>query len=358
MKVALVYDRINKWGGAERVLLAFHHLFPNATWYTSLWDPTIATFSKDWDVRTSLLNNLPFLRTHHEWIPYLMPFIFESFSFSDYDLVISISSEAAKGVITKPSTTHLNYCLTPTRYLYSHQQTYLSNPIYRFIANLLRPWDQVASTRPDEMIAISTSVKNRVQKYYKRSLEVIFPPVDTEKFSFANSKLKAESYYLVVSRLVPYKQIDVIVKAFNSLPDKKLVIIGMGTEQSRLRRLSKNNTTFVGPVNEQDLVSYYSGCKALIQANIEDFGLSMVEAGACGVPVLARRGGGALDIIDDGITGLLYDGQGPQALISAIAEFETMHFSREVCQQNARRFDTHVWEQQIMERITTLCQTT
>jgi len=358
VKVAIVYDRLNKWGGAERVLLAFHELFPGAVWYTSVWDPRVATFSANWDVHTSWLNKIPFLRHLHEWMPYLMPYIFESFDLASYDLIISISSESAKGVITKPGTIHLNYCLTPTRYLYSHTGVYLKqNPIYRLVANVLRKWDQVAATRPDEMIAISTQVKNRIQKYYNRDSEVIFPPIDIKIFSPSPQGLTLRGdYYLVVSRLVPYKNIDQIVKAFNKLPDKKLVIIGVGSESAKLRKLAGPNITFLGQVEESALVGYYARAKAFIQANIEDFGLAMVEAQAVGIPVIAKRGGGANDIVLDGATGLLYDGKGAGALILAITQFETQTFAKAACRANAQRFDTHIWQRKIMERVTNLCQ--
>ncbi|MCR4285480.1 MAG: glycosyltransferase family 4 protein, partial [Candidatus Kaiserbacteria bacterium] len=213
MRVALVYDRLNKLGGAEHVLTSFHILFPQADWYTSVWDPSRAPFSRHWRVHTSWLSRIPFLRTHHEFIPYLMPFVFESFDLRGYDLVISIGSAESKGVLTLPDTTHLNYCLTPTRYLYSHKEQYLTTPIHRFIAKYLRAWDQVASTRPDTMIAISTQVKKRIKKYYNRNSEIIFPPVDTNRFKPSRSVLVGD-YFLTVSRLVPYKNIDVLVKAF------------------------------------------------------------------------------------------------------------------------------------------------
>lgn len=353
MRVALVYDRLNKLGGAEQVLLAFHELFPQADWYTSVWDPKRAAFSRDWSVHTSWLNKLPYLRTRHEWLPWLMPFIFEAFDFSDYDLVISIGSAEAKGIITKPGTVHLNYCLTPTRYLHSHQDEYLSNPLYRFIARYLRSWDLVAATRPDEMIAISTQVKKRIKKYYKRDSEIIFPPVNTTQFASKQSH-RPSDYFLVVSRLVPYKRIDVLIKAANST-GKNLIVIGQGSESARLQKLAGPTVKLLGFVKDVDLPAYYQNCLAYLQANEEDFGISMVEAQAAGRPVIAYGRGGALDIIVPGKTGLLLPKNSVESFAKAMVEFDTMSFVSSDCQANARRFDQSIWDKQISKRINKLC---
>ncbi|MFH2085385.1 MAG: glycosyltransferase [bacterium] len=357
MRVCLVYDRLNKIGGAEQVLSAFHELFPSAPWYTSFWDPASAPFSRTWQV-----HSFSYLHKHHEWFPWLMPFIFESYDFRAYDLVISVGSAESKGIITRPGTIHLHYCLTPTRYLYSHAKEYLSNPIYLFVASILRKWDQVASTRPDEMIAISTHVKNRIQKYYHRDSIVIFPPVDITRFCRVPSEARRAkwdlppSYFLVVSRLVPYKKIDVLVKAAN-LSRKNLVIIGEGSELAHLRRLAGPTITFLGHINDQDLSGYYQSCTAYLQANIEDFGISMVEAQAAGKPVIAYGRGGAVDIVIPGKTGILLSENTVSAFAKTMGEFDTMSYVSAVCRENAIRFDISIWQQQIRERINKLCQT-
>ncbi|MEK7497519.1 MAG: hypothetical protein AAB656_01225 [Patescibacteria group bacterium] len=183
MKTAIVYDRVNKWGGAERVLLTLHEMFPGAPLYTSVYNsktaPWAAVFPK---VYTSFLQNFPFAKNNHELYAILMPIVFESFDFDEYDLVISVTSEAAKGVITKPGTKHICYMLTPTRYLWSGYKEYFKNPLVRFISkpiiNYLRSWDKVAAFRPDEIIAISTEVQRRVKKYYNRESKIIFPPAE------------------------------------------------------------------------------------------------------------------------------------------------------------------------------------
>jgi len=183
MKVAIVYDRVNKWGGAERVLLVLHKMFPDAPLYTSVYDeksaPWAGVFPK---IITSFLQYLPFAKNNHELLPFLMPLAFESFDFSGFDLVISVTSEAAKGIITKPETLHVCYCLTPTRYLWSHHDQYFKNTIFKILSKpfivYLKKWDKIAAQRPDRMIAISTEVKNRIKKYYQREVKIVFPPVN------------------------------------------------------------------------------------------------------------------------------------------------------------------------------------
>lgn len=350
MHVAIVYDRLNTVGGAEKVLLGFHALYPQADWYTSFWNPITAPFSAHWKV-----HSFKYLHNHHEWFPWAMPFIFESYDFSAYDLVISIGSAESKGVITKPGTIHINYCLTPTRYLYSHQAEYLSNPIYRFVANFLRKWDLVAATRPDEMIAISTQVKSRIQNIYNRESKIIFPPVETSKFGSKSSFVPAfKNYYLTVSRLVPYKKIDVLVQAFNQ-NGKTLVIIGDGSERTRLTKLAKENIHLLGHMNDQELVGYYQHAKAFLQANEEDFGIAMCEAQSAGIPVIAYAKGGALDIVKNQKTGILIERNQPNDFVSALDLFETMTFDREVCKSNAKRFNSSNWVSQMSERVEQIC---
>lgn len=351
MRVALVYDRLNKLGGAEHVLEQFAQLFPDADWYTSFWNPDTASFSKTWKV-----HSFSYLHNHHEWFPWLMPFIFESYDFSRYDLVISIGSAESKGIITRPGTVHINYCLTPTRYLYSHAKEYLSNPLYRFIGKYLRVWDQVASTRPDEMIAISTQVKKRIKDVYNRDSDIIFPPVDTERFSGAVSPWHSYTdYYLIVSRLVPYKQIDLLIKVFNQTK-RNLVIVGTGSEYTRLAKLAGPTVHLVGEATERELVSYYQHCRAFVQANEEDFGIAMCEALAAGKPVIARGLGGALDIVQNGQTGILVQSSALEAWERALTKCERMKFSADLCQRRALRFSQDKWQKQMRERITNYVQ--
>ena len=371
VKVALVYDWLSKIGGAEQVLVAFHELYPDADWYTSVWDPRLAPFSRTWRVYPSFLNRLFFIRSRHELVPYLMPFAFESLDLSGYDVVISVGSAESKGIITRPETLHINYCLTPTRYLWSHRAGYQRSAQFGLVKIVFRPlidkildnlskWDLVAATRPDTMISISEHVKNRVQKYYKRSTEVIYPPVDTQKFMFpaASNNPQSSSYYLVVSRLVPYKNIDLLVRVFKDW-NKELVIVGTGSEYTRLKKLIGNahNIKLLGHVSSARLLDLYHGCRAFLHAGEEDFGIAIAEAQAAGKPVIASSQGGAGEIVKHGVTGILVSQSSVLGFRNAIDKSETIAWSREKCSQNASKFDKVIWSKLMQERIKTLWET-
>jgi glycosyltransferase involved in cell wall biosynthesis len=343
MKVALVYDRVNKWGGAERVLLTLHEMFPEAPLFTSVYDEAKAPWAKVFPkVYTSFLQWVPFAKSNHEFFGWLMPFIFEGFSFDDYSLVISVTSEAAKGIITKPKTKHICYCLTPTRYLWSHYDLYFKNPIIRFISKpivkYLRNWDKVASQRPDRVIAISTEVKKRIKKYYDRESEVIFPPVSFTSHQPPVTNHVTQKHFLVVSRLVPYKRVDLAIKAFNKLRHT-LVIVGSGSEEKRLKSMSRSkNIKFVGQVSEEELIKYYKGARALIMPQEEEFGIVSVEAQSFGVPPVAYQKGGVKDTVIDGKTGIFFDSQTPESLIGAIRKFDKWCPDKEELITGAKRF--------------------
>ena len=365
MKIALVYDRVNKWGGAERVLLALHEMFPEAPLFTSVYDVKGAPWAKVFPkIHTSFLQKIPFAKTNHQLLSFLMPLAFESFDFDEYDLVISVTSEAAKGIITKPGTKHICYMLTPTRYLWSGYEDYFKNPVLRFIAapivNYLRKWDKIAAYRPDTIIAISTEVQRRVKKYYNRESNIVYPPANFKfKISNLNSnlKLKISNYYLVVSRLVPYKRVDIVVEAFNRLK-YPLVIVGTGSEEFKLKLRAKKNIKFVGHVTDQELAGYYANCKALVFPQEEDFGLVAVEAQTFGKPVIAYRAGGALDIVIEGKTGIFFDDQSVESLIAVVKKFENlpadwrgMQFDSKIIVQNAERFSKERFRKEFLSLI-------
>lgn len=356
-----MYDRVNKWGGAERVLLVLHEIFPDAPLYTSVYDSNKASWASVFPkVHTSFLQKIPILKNHHELLGWLTPLAYETFSFSDYDLVISVTSEAAKGIITKPQTRHICICLTPTRYLWSGYREYLKNPsrklswipFYRFISwpflSYVKMWDKVASQRPDIIISISNAVKERVRRYYERDSEVVFPPVEIEKFQIPNYKLQINSkfktqilkegkYHLIVSRLVPYKKVDLAIEAFNIL-GQPLVIVGTGSEEKRLKSIANKNINFAGFVEDADLFYYYKNARALIYPQEEDFGITAVEAQASGVPIIAYKAGGALDTVIDGKTGIFFEKQNVNSVISAVRKFEKLRFSKSVLFKNAKKF--------------------
>lgn len=356
MKVALIYDRVNKWGGAERVLLALHEIFPDAPLYTSVYDPKRAPWAKIFPkVVCSFLNWLPYLRNKHEYLWPLMPFAFEFFSFDDFDLVISVTSESALGVVTKPYTKHICYCLTPTRYLWSGYQEYFDNPFIKFVCmpfvRHAKDWDKVAANRPDKIIAISTEVKERVVKYYSKNSEIIFPPVEFRKFFLLATNLeKTNEFYLVVSRLVKYKKIDVVIKAFNELGEQ-LVIVGIGTEEQKLRSIAKPNVKFAGQLTDEELASYYSRCKALVFPQEEDFGIVAIEAQVFGKPVIAYKSGGALDTVIDGETGVFFEKQTTESLKSAVNRLSSLSIDPKRCIENARRFSKERFQREFLKQI-------
>lgn len=350
MKIALVYDRVNKWGGAERVLLALHELFPQAPLFTAVYSQKRAPWAKVFPkVIPSFLQKIPLTNTNHEFLGTFTPLAFESLDFDGWDLVISVTSEAAKGIITKPGTAHLCYCLTPTRYLWSAHDLYFRHPPSKFayfpffwqitrpLVWYLRKWDRMAAQRPDEMIGISNAVRERIDKYYQREAEVIFPPVEVDKFKIKDPKSKRENFYLIVGRLIPYKKADLAVRTFNKL-GLPLVVVGSGSEEARLKKMAKPNIKFVGELTDAKLADYYRKCTALIFPQEEDFGIVVLEAQAAGAPVIAYKAGGALDTVIDGETGIFFKKQTVQSLVKAVKRFEDLRFDSDKLTTNAQRF--------------------
>ncbi len=373
MKVALVYDRVNKWGGAERLLLVLHELFPNAPLYTSVYNPKTAPWASVFNVKTSFLNNFPFAALSHEYYALLMPLAFESFSFDDYDLVISISSEAAKGIVTKPKTFHLCYCLTPTRYLWSGYNEYFANSSVRVLSkpavSYLKNWDLIAAQRADAYIAISKEVKDRIKKYYGREAEVVYPPVtilnpkseipfgpsfhsdeSSERAGRGQNSKQSQNtkYYLVVSRLVPYKRIDIAIEACNKLK-LPLVVIGTGSEEKKLKRIGGSTIIFVGSLTDAELVEYYKGCRALIFPGKEDFGLTVLEAQSFGKPVIAFKGGGTLETVIEGKTGEFFSRQTVDSLVALLKNFNGQKYSIKDCLKNAQKYSKQKFKREFMK---------
>lgn len=364
MEVALVYDRVNKWGGAERVLLALHEIFPNAPLYTSVYSPKNASWAKVFPrIITSSFNKIPFLQNKHEYLSIFMPTIFENFKFDEYDLVISVTSEAAKGIITGGKTKHICYCLTPTRYLWSHYITYFKGSTFKVVArpfiSYLRRWDKTAAQRPDIIIAISNEVKKRIKKYYNRGSKVIFPPVTmtskintTILYSIVDNKIGREGgeFYLIVSRLVPYKMVDLAIEAFNKLK-LPLYIIGIGSEDKKLKKMAKPNIKFLGELSDEKLAYYYKYARALIFPQEEDFGLVAIEAQSFGTPVIAFKKGGALDTVIEDKTGIFFDKQEKNSLVEAVKKFTSKKFDKNVIIENTKRFSQKRFKEEFLKVI-------
>ena len=351
-KVALIYDRVNKWGGAERTLQVFFEMFPNATLYTSLYDKKVAIWARRFvKVTPSRLNSFPALRNKHQYLGVLMPLVFESHALDRYDLVISVTSESAKGVITSPDTLHICYCLTPTRYLWSHYDTYFSSKILKSISNpavkYLKRWEAVASQRPDEIVAISSAVQKRILDYYGRQSRVIHPPLSLEKV--ANKRTK-DSFYLLVGRLVGYKKAEIVVKAFNIL-NEPLVVVGKGSEESSLKRIASGNITFKKDLSDTQLSELYLSAKALIFPQEEDFGLVAIESISHGTPVIAYGRGGILDIITDKRSGILFDDQSVEGVVSAVKHFQRLAFDSTIVSQDAKKFSKNRFKEKFFKLI-------
>jgi glycosyltransferase involved in cell wall biosynthesis len=353
MKIALVYDRVNKWGGAERVLLALHELFPKATLFTSVYSPQKAAWAQEFTISTSFLQNFPILASNHEFIPFLMPLAFEHLTFDNYDLVISVTSEAAKGIITKPKTKHICYCLTPTRYLWSGHQEYFKNNFLKTAAMpaiyYLRKWDKMAANRPDMYIAASQEVKERIKKYYNKNANVVYPPLSLDEKE-KNIKEKKGNYFLIVSRFVSYKRIDLAIQACNELK-APLIIIGSGREEKKLKSMAGPTIKFLGNVTDTELITYYKQCKALLFPGLEDFGLTVVEAQRFKKPVIAFKGGGALETIIEGKTGLFFEKQDKDSLIKSIKNFEKHSFKGEDCAKQAEKFSLKVFKSEFLRLV-------
>lgn len=341
MRVALVHDFLVQMGGAEKVLEALHDLFPEAPVYTSVYDRRAMPASyRSWDIRTSGLQKWPWSARLHRFMLPFYPWAFESFDLSAYDLVISSSSAFAKGVVTQPHTRHISYIHTPMRYVWmtdvyleGERVAVLKRPL-RPVLHYLRLWDQVSAARVDTYVANSTTVKDRIAKFYRRDAIVIPPPVDTERFTVSRER---GDYYIAVSRFVPYKRMDLAVQAMTQL-GRPLKVVGTGRQERALRRMAGPNVEFLGWVSSDRLPELVGGARAFLMPGEEDFGIAPVEANACGTPVIAYAAGGALDTQVDGVTGILFSPQTLDAMCEAVKRFESMTFDHCAIAANARRF--------------------
>ncbi|HAE83085.1 MAG TPA: glycosyl transferase [Ktedonobacter sp.] len=357
MKVALVHDYLNQMGGAERVLMALHDIFPDAPIYTSIYDPQLVdpSFQK-MDIRTSFMQKLPLVTKHHQ--PYLpfYPFAMESLDLRGYDLVLSSSSAFGKGVITRPETTHICYCHTPMRWCWNYDEYVerehlgkLARRVLPLLITGLRVWDQSSSMRVDHFIANSPVVAERIQKYYRRDAVVIPPPVEAQRFTF-DPETQVEEYFLIVSRLIPYKRLDIAIEACNKL-QLPLVIVGSGRDLDRLKKMAGPTVRFMGRLSDEDVLYYYAHCRALLFPGEEDFGITPLEAQASGRPVIAYGAGGALASVVDGITGVFFQKQTVESLTVALASFDEHKYDPQVIRNHALEFDTPRFHRRILQFI-------
>ncbi|GIX10485.1 glycosyltransferase [Elioraea sp.] len=355
MKVAIVHEWLDTYAGSERVLEQMLAVWPEADLYA------LCDFLPDRDraflggriPRTTFIQRLPFARRRFRMYLGLMPLAIETLDLSGYDLVVSSSHAVAKGAITGPGTLHLAYVHSPMRYAWDLQAQYLreaglergfKGAYARWLLHRLRLWDHASAARPDAILANSRHIAERIRKAWRREAEVLHPPVDTDSFTPVAAK---QDFYLIASRMVPYKRVDLAAASFRRMPDRRLVIVGDGPQMRAVRQAAGDapNISFRGHVGKAELVALMQSARACLHIAEEDFGIAMVEAQACGTPMLAFGRGGARDIVrtpeeSDAPTGLLFAEQTAEALIEAVERFERDRgaFTPDACRANAERF--------------------
>lgn len=352
MRVAVVHDWLDGYYGAERVLEQIIELFPHADLFVvvDFLPENGRTFVANKPAAKTFLQRFPFVKKHYRKYFFLMPLAIEQHDLSNYDLVISSSHAVAKGVLSGPGQLHVSYLHTPGRYAWDLQHAYLkdggldagfSSAVVRWLLHKFRLWDVVSANRVDHFVANSRFVRARAMKIYRREAHLIYPPVDIEYFALSPKK---EEFYVTVSRLVSYKKVELVVRAFNEMPHKQLVVIGDGVEAQRLKSIAASNVRFLGYASAQIVRSYLQRSNAFVFAGEEDFGIAMVEAQACGTPVLALARGGAVESViglgNEQPTGIFFHEQNVQAVIAAVNLFEVHReaFTPENCRKNAMRF--------------------
>ena len=354
IKIALVHDFLTQYGGAERVLEVLAEMFPEAPIYTILYDKEKmrGKFAKQ-EIHTSFFQKLPkFLRKRFKiFLPFL-PIAPETFDLREYDLVISSSGAWSKGIITRLNTIHIAYIHSPMRFVWDYNEKYLKEErkekfgfLIRPIFNYFRLWDKLAADRPDYLIANSKYTQARIRKYYRRESEVIYPPVDINRSS-TSVKTEVEllwlprKYFLIISRLSAYKKIDKAIEAFNKL-ELPLIIVGEGKERKRLEKIAGKTVKFLGYQPEEKLPQIYAGARAFIFPGLDDFGIAPAEAMNYGVPVIALKKGGALEIVEENKTGEFFEATAPEVIADAVRRFMENEgkYEREYIRQVAGKFN-------------------
>lgn len=354
MRVALIHDHLAQMGGAEKVLQVLVSMFPNAPVYTLLYEKeNVEKNFPGVQIEASIIQKLPGGIKHYRWYMPFMPMAVEFFDLRTFDLVISSTSSFAKGVITSPDTLHICYCHTPTRYLWSDTHQYINELKYNkyfkkiisLVLNYIRMWDSHAADRVDKYLTNSKTSLKRLRKYYKRDAKIIYPSVRMQDFYISKEQ---DDYFLAGCRLVPYKRIDIVIEAFKEL-GLKLKIFGNGIDMDRLKNLAgKNpNIEFLGRVSDEKKSELYSRCQAFINPQMEDFGITPVEAMASGRPVIAFGQGGSLESIIDGVTGVLFAQESKDDIIQAVKRFKTIDFSPKVIREHAQKFSEENFKKEL-----------
>ncbi|MDA1316411.1 MAG: glycosyltransferase [bacterium] len=369
-KIAIVYDWMDKVGGVERMLVTLAQMYPDADWYTSYidrdkakWIDKILNPKSEFlkKIHTSFIQKFPsFIKSSRILSLPFYPYAFESFDFRSYDTVISITSSFAKSVITQPHTKHICILLTPTRWLWSHVDEYQKEiPTFSgmtWVKTGFKKWDYIAAQRPDSIISISQTVADRCLIYYNRESTVIYPPFDTAywaRFKNKDERLLRftrndnEKYFLIVSRLEPYKKVDIAIQAFASMPDKHLVIVGKGTQSSQLKKMAGSNIKFIQNASDIELAHLYSNAQALIMPQEEDFGYVSLEAQFFGCPVISFNKGGACETVVNGKTGTFFNEQSAKAMRYAVAQFKPDKYNLDVGGEIFSKFSKKIFISEI-----------
>ena len=365
MKIALAHDWLNQMGGAENVLEQMVLLYPTAPIFTTIYGPSLMPDAyRRWDIRTSRLNRAPAVHRHHQ--PYLpfYPAAVTSLNFDSYDIILSNKSGFIHGLRHRANQLHICYCLAPTRYVWDYESYAQREGFGRWLGPAIRPvikrlqkWDFEAaqltskerSRGVDHFIAISKDIQDRIKRNYRRDSIIIHPPVDTDRFRPA--KQPAGDYYFIVSRLIPYKRIDLAVRAMSRLK-RRLIIVGEGRDRAKLEALAGPTVEFKGRLPGDDVVDLMAHCRAFIFPGYEDFGITPVEAQAAGRPVIAFARGGALDTVIPGKTGHFFYEQSVEALMTAVEQFESMSFDPDAIRKNAERFDNRRFRRELGNFVT------
>lgn len=364
MRVAIIQEWLVTVGGSDKVVKAIADIFPNADIYTLVAKKEVCEeLGINWDkVHTSFIQKMPFgIKKYRSYLP-LFPFAVEQFDLRGYDVIISSSHCVAKGVLTKADQLHICYCHSPIRYVWDMYNEYLEETnltkgfkswLVRYLLHRIRKWDMLSSFRVDYYISNSNYVAQRIKETYRREATTIHPNIDISHFELCEQK---EDFYLASSRLVAYKKIDIIIEAFNRMPDKKLIVIGGGPNLKKYQELAKENVTVMGYQPFNTLKEKMQKAKAFIFAADEDFGMIPIEAEACGTPVIAYGHGGSLETVSKGKTGLFFHEQSPESIIKAVEDFESMGkvpFDYKSCRKWAEGFSEERFKKEIKDFVET-----
>lgn len=367
LNIGIVAEWLITWAGAEKVISECVRLFPDAQLYSvvDFLSEQNRALLHNKDITTTFIQRLPFARQKYQKYLPLMPLAIEQLDVSGHDIILSSSYAVAKGVLTGPDQLHISYVHSPVRYAWDLQHQYLHETgldcgmkgmVARWLLHKIRMWDYRTANGVDHFLANSQFIARRIKKVYGRDADVIYPPVDTQAFMLKESK---DEYYLTASRLVPYKRVDLLVEAFSHIPERRLLVIGEGPEMEKIKKKAGSNIEILGYQSDEKLKAYMQNAKAFLFASVEDFGITPVEAQACGTPVIALRQGGACETVrpfgESQPTGLFFDQQNVASVVDAVERFEKVShlINPKDCRINACRFSDDRFRTELSEYIET-----